>query len=614
MIKLDTTNREIIVAPSFIFKVFKITDNEILSKGDIGGVIIYYRFTQDYGRTSSAWVEFTVENIRSERINPIRFFQIEYLVNYVGTTSVTIFDINLIGDFQNVSLDGQKSNLYGIREDCNSLILSITGDADTLTDPDTSMLMGKQDQTADPNLPTLLPADIAKLYQPYQQAQGLALYNKLANDITEVFGHNVVYILTDPDENGIDYTFHEYQLQNYVCEAELKVSVDNNQFPENNGALNGFDLTLFENFEIQITKEQFKSKFGSEKRPGISDVIWFCNINMIYRIEHTNAIRSFNNYSIYYKISLKKWNNNKSIIGATPEMQSIIDGLTHNNTLGELMGLEKMQDKKAVSMTEQFRTAAQDILRVDIFANIEQDVIENASRTIAKTHYELSTVGVGNKAVVYRNFKYFYQKSDNIGYMCWFNINNIDMTSGYNFFHYYDANDENGFIFYLLGNNIVVVLNDTTYTLPLSNKTTNVLNENIWYSLVVNIDQRQSLLTAYIYKRNCEYEEDAVNLGSSKLAQLYKVSCSITPSVIELGPTINASILGSDAKMTNIRMFLDIIPESEHNKILNTDIIGADYKYIIFADHVDRDVVLPFYADSKVDYNKIRRGTGLDNT
>ncbi len=47
----------------------------------------------------------------------------------------------------------------------------------------------------------------------------------------------------------------------------------------------------------------------------------------------------------------------------------------------------------------------------------------------------------------------------------------------------------------------------------------NILNENVWYGLVINIDQRQSLLTAYIYKRNCEYEEDAVNLINSSLVE-----------------------------------------------------------------------------------------------
>ena len=600
--------------PPFIFKVFKIDDIELLSKGDIDLTVIYYRFTQDYGRTTSQWVELTPSNIKSERINPIRFFQIEYLINYLGQNSVTIFDINLVGDFQNVTLDGKKSNLYGIREDCNSIILSIIGDTTTYPGPMppgglSSMLMPPYTQTS-LNLPSLNVDDISKLYNPYQQAQALTLYNKMSNDSTNIFGHNIIYVLTDPDKTGTDYTFHEYQLQNYICEAEIKVTVDNNQFPDNTGAINNFDLVFFDQFEIQITKDQFKNVFGVDKRPGINDVVWFCDLNKLYTIEHSQAIRTFNNYSIYYKILLKKFNKKANTIGATPELQELIDGLTHNSTIGELMGLENMQDKKAVSMTEQFRTTPQDILRLEIFANIESEDIENSSLIIAKNHYELSTVSPGSNAVIYRNFKYFYKESDNLGYMCWFNTNSVTMNTGFNFFNYHDG-ISNGIIIEIIGNAILVKINNTVHTLAMSNSTRNVLSSNVWYSMVVNIDQRQSLLSAYIYKRNCEYEDEAVTLGSTKLLLLYKIAVPILPSFIEMD-NINASILGSDMKMSNIRMFVDVIPEKEHNILLNTSIVGSDYKYIIFADHVDKSIVLPFNEDSKVNYNKIRRGTGLD--
>lgn len=613
-ITLNKTNSEIIMKPPFIFKVFKIDDIELLSKGDIDLTVIYYRFTQDYGRTTSQWVELTPSNIKSERINPIRFFQIEYLINYLGQNSVTIFDINLVGDFQNVTLDGKKSNLYGIREDCNSIILSIIGDTTTYPGPMppgglSSMLMPPYTQTS-LNLPSLNVDDISKLYNPYQQAQALTLYNKMSNDSTNIFGHNIIYVLTDPDKTGTDYTFHEYQLQNYICEAEIKVTVDNNQFPDNTGAINNFDLVFFDQFEIQITKDQFKNVFGVDKRPGINDVVWFCDLNKLYTIEHSQAIRTFNNYSIYYKILLKKFNKKANTIGATPELQELIDGLTHNSTIGELMGLENMQDKKAVSMTEQFRTTPQDILRLEIFANIESEDIENSSLIIAKNHYELSTVSPGSNAVIYRNFKYFYKESDNLGYMCWFNTNSVTMNTGFNFFNYHDG-ISNGIIIEIIGNAILVKINNTVHTLAMSNSTRNVLSSNVWYSMVVNIDQRQSLLSAYIYKRNCEYEDEAVTLGSTKLLLLYKIAVPILPSFIEMD-NINASILGSDMKMSNIRMFVDVIPEKEHNILLNTSIVGSDYKYIIFADHVDKSIVLPFNEDSKVNYNKIRRGTGLD--
>ena len=152
-IYLDTTQTELTLKVPFVFKVFKIKDIEILSKGDISYATIYYRYSQDNGRTISDWVRLTPENIRSERINPIRFFQIEYYVIYTGISNVTIFDINLIGDFQNITLDNQKTNLFGVREDCNCLMLNIVNDPEAYAffaaqnESKTSMLL--QNNTTD---------------------------------------------------------------------------------------------------------------------------------------------------------------------------------------------------------------------------------------------------------------------------------------------------------------------------------------------------------------------------------------------------------------------------------------------------------------------------------
>ena len=94
----------VIIKPPFIYKVFKIDDIEILSNATIDvDFTVKYRFSQDYGRSVSDWEFLTIENIRSVRITPIRFFQIEYLIE-VNAPSVIVYDINLIGDFQNVSL------------------------------------------------------------------------------------------------------------------------------------------------------------------------------------------------------------------------------------------------------------------------------------------------------------------------------------------------------------------------------------------------------------------------------------------------------------------------------------------------------------------------------
>ena len=120
------------------------------------------------------------------------------------------------------------------------------------------------------------------------------------------------------------------------------------------------------------------------------------------------------------------------------------------------------------------------------------------------------------------------------------------------------------------------------------------LEEETWYCYVFNLDQRQRKLHQYIYKRNVEFEEDAERLNSDKLLKVYENTMDITP-VEYILEGINPSILGSDMKVTNIRLYSDILPEEIHNKVLNQYIIGDDSKYLYFGDNATQKLSLPSF-------------------
>mgnify|MGYP003351288367 CR=1 FL=1 len=92
-------------------------------------------------------------------------------------------------------------------------------------------------------------------------------------------------------------------------------------------AINQFDLSLFDSFEIHITKKNFKETFGPEKRPSKEDFLWFCEINRMFIVEHAQQYRGFNNNAIYWKIMLKKYNilQNKlpMILMSDPAIQTL---------------------------------------------------------------------------------------------------------------------------------------------------------------------------------------------------------------------------------------------------------------------------------------------------
>ena len=115
-------NEQKIIGVPYIYKVFRIKDIEVLgSNPEL--LNIQWRYSQDNGRTWSNYEPFTKENVTTKRINPIKFFQVEYLVKNESNNKVNIQDINIIGEVQNVTNDYNKTNLIGIRECCKSDLL-----------------------------------------------------------------------------------------------------------------------------------------------------------------------------------------------------------------------------------------------------------------------------------------------------------------------------------------------------------------------------------------------------------------------------------------------------------------------------------------------------------
>jgi hypothetical protein len=595
-IKLKAGESTILKAP-YIYKVFKVDDIEIISSSVLTDVVITYRFSQDSSRTWSGWEPFTKENITSLRINPIRFFQVEYSIENNSTSNITIQDVNLIGDFQNVSKDYFKTNLYGIRECCQS---NVSGyyDANGTFIPNTSSTgvsnSGGQCDTTNA-LYGLTSEDKSQLYNPYQQNTAINLLNKLSTDAQQIFGHRVIYFVTDADKQGQDHTLHEYQLYNVVCDGNIKVSIEGNNFPDSQIMMNQFDLNLFETMEAHITKQQFKEIFGPQRRPSKEDFLYFCDLNRMYQVEHAQQFRNFNNSAIYYKLILKKYTQKANVKAGTPEIKNKLAELTKNTTIEELFGVEIKQDKDAVANKEQYATLTKDPIRMDYFAQIDKELIENSSNIISKSNYDLSTIDFGSVAVRYKNMDTYIKKGDNIGYMTWFNIHNYVVNDVYNLFNLYDSTNNLGWKANLINDNLIVNISGSTYSYNITGDTipnTIGLEEDTWYCYLLNIDQRLRTITQYIYKRNVDDEDDAQNLQNTLLQLVYENTQSMTPVEFQL-EGVFAEIFASDMKMTNIRLFTDIIPKEEHNKMLNQAIIGEASKYLVFADNANTRLSLP---------------------
>ena len=586
-------NEEKIIGVPYIFKVFKIKDIEVLgSNPEL--LNIQWRYSQDNGRTWSKYEPFTKENVTTKRINPIKFFQIEYLVKNESNNKVNIQDINIIGEVQNVTNDYNKTNLMGIRKCCKSDILG-TFDSNGDFIPNTTLNEtggGSQD-----SLPETTDSEAANFYNPYQQNEAVDLLGKLSADAELIFGHRVSYFVTDADRKGQDHTLNEFQLYNVVCESEIKVSVVDNNFPDNQIVMNQFDLNLFETMEVHVTKKSFKKIFGKQRRPSKEDFLYFCDINRMFQVDHAQQFRSFNNTAIYYKMILKKYTQKANVKAGNDVIKQKISELTQNTTVDELFGMEQTQDKQAVANKQQHKPLTQDPIRHVIQSEIDKELILNSTTVVSKSNYDLSTSSYKKPAVVYRNLRPDLKVSDNIGYTIWFNIHNYINSESYNLFNSYDNDNNIGWKSNIVDDDIIVNLNNDEYKfqlLGIDSIDNLAFEEETWYCYVLNVDQRQRKLTQYIYKRNVEFEEDVERLTSDKLLKVYESTVDMNP-VEYILEDFNPNILGSDMKITNIRLYSDILPLEIHNKILNQYIIGDDSKYLYFGDNATTKLSLPSF-------------------
>lgn len=584
-----------VIQSPFIFKVFKITDFEVIPNITNNNTTLKWRFSQDSSRTWSEWEPLTMENISTVRINPIRFFQIEYLIENNSNSITKIQDINLIGDFQNVTKDSVKTNLFGIRECCQSNLLG-TYDKDGNFIPNTNLNSASGGAGTCPSdvFAPMTDENKANLYNPYAQTTATNLLQKLSNDAQQVFGHKVTYFVTDADKKGQDHTLNEYQLYNVVCSGDIKVSIEGNNFPDSQIKMNIFDLDLFESMEAHITKQQFKEIFGTQRRPSKEDFLYFCDLNRMYQVDHAQQFRNFNNSAVYYKLILKKYTQKANVQAGNAEIKNQLDMLTKNSTIDELMGIEQTKDKAAVANKQQFTTLTREPIRLEYNAQIDKELIENSTTIISKSHYDLSSVKYKDPAVVYKNLDPVLRVSDNIGYQIWFNLNNYLLDESYNLFYIYDDFNNKGWKVDIDNDKIVLKLNSDIYEFNLDAS----LEEETWYCYVLNINQRQRKLEQFIYKRNVDDESDADKLSSSVLRKVYYDQQDMTPVEYQIEGDVTPKILGSDMKATNIRLFIDVIPEDVHNKVLNQYIIRDDSKYLVFADSANTRLYLPrFYLN-----------------
>ena len=637
----------IVLEPKDIYKVFKIDDFELQYYGDISTVTIKYRWTQNSGRKWTKWEDLTKENISTQKLDDLRFAQIQYLITRAPATNsspnipqypLVIYDIILHGDFQNVTANSLKTNKYGLKEDCINLknIEKIQND------------LGRDFYTQ--NLSCYM-ADDAKVasdvaatdnkngyWNPYNLTKVTDLYNVLANQVSDIFGWIVEYHLTDTDANGSDVVMHEYSLHNVIDMQNVKVVVPDNKFQDNTVQFNQFQLSLFDTFEIHILKDAFRNAFGIDKRPRVQDYLYFCEVNRMYRVKHAQITRDVLNAGVYYKVILEKYEQKANILNLNAESKAATENLTNNTTIDKLFGFEEKQEQNKIANKVQQTPLSVEKIRLKLHDKLiinKESVVNNEFEYI-KYHYDFSNIRTNENAVYYISADKILDVFENRSFMMWFNFKNlysdngsitnkviksynVDNTKTFNLLH----NFKQGQGYQISYNNkgIVFQLNDKYYKLNCN------LLTNIWYGVVINLEQRQRTIDMKVYTRNSDvtiimvnpntYQQAVVNENDTSTYNQYisegyvpvqnEQSVPIVNDFKIVASTLNENvdlqkfefqnqlkIYGSNIKYSNLRIFDTVIGDDVISNVMNQFIV-EDAQNLILGDNATQQLYTTKY-------------------
>jgi len=669
-----------ILEVSDVFKIFSIDDYEVISTARLGNAFdIKYRFTQDDGLSWTEWEPLTTENISTVKWDKLQFVKLQYMFEYSDgyLTPVKIYDVILYGDFQNVSANSLKMNLFGLKQNCMNLYFppseideSMSGVNPDLTtsgkdamSSTTQSLVEENSQYqlkmnwltqglrcySNPDMGGQTPIDKLEqdnennaggFWNPYDFGKIVNWHEFLAGTINDMLGFKIDYHRTDPDKNGSDPIIHEYQLHNIVDMKTIRVLVPENQFPDNQVIINQFNLDLFDTFKINILKSEFKELFGPQTRPGQEDILYFCQTNRMYIVKHAQIHKDVMNSGIYYDVVLEKYEKRANVLNRVQESKDKIEALTKNTTIDELFGFEKDQDTKQIANKKQMKPKTFDFIRNSVNSRMVyvNQPIYNGDIKIMESMYFLENIAADEDAVNYVAQDNNLLKSDNRSFVVWVNFPNLyspdkaiskEMIAGYdipdgviyNFIDNMDTTTNKGYRIWYQNDALWFQLNgEFIQKMPIT------LMTNIWYAVVVNLDQRQRKFSTKIYRRNSRVEvilfnpktyekleldldEDAtdieyeMNVNGFRAVDNQEILSNEVQSIFIEMDSYNAnmtepyefthdekiSIKGSRMYMSNIRVLDDLIKEGDEQVVLN-ELIIKDAQHVIVADNAEKQI------------------------
>lgn len=625
------TNKPVVYTNQDTYKVFNVTDFKAYfsnySTVIPNGFNIQFRYTQTQGRTWSDWTNLTTANLVATKFDPIKFCNFQFGFTNTSGNDIKLYDLELIGEFQNITAAYATTSKLGLKTQCNPLLTELppTGPCDPncisgINSSQSGINYGVDGCSCcvacseSNNTPwSIVSGDVCddnatntdllwKKNSRVAYGKLPELNNYLNNIISVTDGWKVQYGLTDPDGKGSDPILHEHQLYNVISIKDINIVVPDNAFPTTDISLSSLDLDLIQTFEIHIVKDQFKKVFGVEFRPGTRDILYLCDMNQLWEVDQMIPTRAAFNQETYWRVRLIKYNDRKSRKFVNSPDKAFVDALTKHTTLDGLLGIQQDNEYQRVSKnadilldnnSQQFshQTVLNVVESYHNNAKLIKENIVNSSLIISESQYKLPLTSKGLKLVSYNYSDKNINAGDNRAISMWFKTEKFEPTWEYSIFNNYDFTLNKGYKLDIFNNLLNFKFNNDNWSLPLNSG----LLPNVWYCIFVNLYQSQNELELVVYKRQ---QEDGKS-NDSKLIQVVKQIWQINPQSFShlINPFIggvdlhtnNSTGVNNSWYLTNIRIYRQQLAKAKRNIILNEKVI-KDSHLTLLIDNAEQDI------------------------
>lgn len=254
-----------------------------MNGNDESGVIRQLRYSVDRYNWS-LWYD----------VNPNDLSNIQSI--YFDSTLPLYFDVKYTYD------NGSSNPLPDVVQVISTQIRLVTTDQQ----PEQDFAYSPSIDTSIENSPAYIAA-AAEAFQPYQVGALVDVYKALSYQTNLIYGHQVVYFRTLPDNTSGDFIFKEWTLFNTVGRKCIKILVPNNEFPDNKPQFSDFGVDFVAPFEIHIDDMYYQQIFGRGAQPRVRDFMYIPIMNRMYEIKSCYLFRGLMYQPIYWKIQLVKY-------------------------------------------------------------------------------------------------------------------------------------------------------------------------------------------------------------------------------------------------------------------------------------------------------------------